>query len=239
MFYIALCDDNSADLQDLLKCLGELRKENYRMEIIPYMAGTELVEAYRKGRKFHLLVLDMYMEPINGMETAREIRTIDTTVPILIVTSTIEFALEGYSVDASRYLLKPVDKDIFLYEVRNILNKQENSNPNYFSISNEQGITKVKLENILYFESDLKTMYLQTWKQRYAFRSTIAEIAAKLEKFHFVRVHKSYVVNLRHVKNIFKGDITMENGTSIDVSKHRSKEVYKLLMAYIEANYGN
>jgi DNA-binding LytR/AlgR family response regulator len=85
----------------------------------------------------------------------------------------------------------------------------------------------------------LKTIYLQSWQQRYAFRGTISEVAAKLEKFNFVRVHKSYVVSLRYVKNIFKGVITMENGVKIYVSKYRSKEVYELLMQYIEAGYGS
>lgn len=239
MLYLALCDDSKDDLQEIMMCLGELKKENYRMEIMPYLTGTALIEAYAKGRRFNLLVLDMYMEPINGIETARQIRKIDTTVPILIVTSTIEFALEGYAVNAYRYLLKPIDKKTFLHEVRAILDHQEKADQYYFSISNEQGITKVKLEDILYFESELKTIYLQSWKQRYAFRGTISEVAEKLEKNYFVRVHKSYVVNLRHVKNIFKGVITMKNGTIIYVSKHRSKEVYEMLMEYIEAGYGS
>lgn len=113
MLYLALCDDSKDDLQEIMMCLGELKKENYRMEIMPYLTGTALIEAYAKGRRFNLLVLDMYMEPINGIETARQIRKIDTTVPILIVTSTIEFALEGYAVNAYRYLLKPIDKKLF------------------------------------------------------------------------------------------------------------------------------
>lgn len=239
MFYLALCDDCKNDLQEIMECLGALKKENYRMEIMPYLTGPELIREYEIGRRFNLLVLDMYMEPINGIETAKQIRKIDTTVPILIVTSTIEFALEGYSVNAYRYLLKPIDKKVFLNEVRTILNKQEKADQHYFSISNEQGISKVKLEDILYFESDLKTIYLQSWQQRYAFRGTISEVAEKLEKFNFVRVHKSYVVSLRYVKNIFKGVITMENGVKIYVSKYHSKKVYELLMQYIEAGYGS
>lgn len=239
MFYLAICDDCETDLQEIMECLGELKKENVHMEIMPYLNGIELLQAYEKGRRFNLLVLDMYMQPINGIETARQIRKIDITVPILIVTSTIEFALEGYSVNAYRYLLKPIDKKIFLNEVRAILNKQEKADQHYFSISNEQGISKIKMEDILYFESDLKTIYLQCWQQRYAFRGTISAVAVKLEKFNFVRVHKSYIVNLRYVKNIFKGVITMENGVKIYVSKHRSKEFYELLMRYIEAGYGN
>ena len=61
---------------------GHSKKENYRMEIMPYLTGPELIREYEIGRRFNLLVLDMYMEPINGIETAKQIRKIDTTVPI-------------------------------------------------------------------------------------------------------------------------------------------------------------
>ena len=60
MLYLALCDDCKNDLQEIIECLGELKKENYRMEIVPYLTGVELIEEYDKGRRFNLLVLDMY-----------------------------------------------------------------------------------------------------------------------------------------------------------------------------------
>ena len=74
MFYLALCDDCKNDLQEIMECLGALKKENYRMEIMPYLTGSELIREYEIGRRFNLLVLDMYMEPINGIETAKQIR---------------------------------------------------------------------------------------------------------------------------------------------------------------------
>lgn len=72
MFYLALCDDCKNDLQEIMECLGALKKENYRMEIMPYLTGSELIREYEIGRRFNLLVLDMYMEPINGIETANK-----------------------------------------------------------------------------------------------------------------------------------------------------------------------
>lgn len=238
MFYIALCDDNPIDIKEIMDCLGELKKENYRMEIIPYLSSPELIKEYEKGTRFNLIVLDMYMEPLNGIEAARILRKIDATVPIIIVTATLEFAIEGYSVNAYRYLLKPLDSKIFLKEVRHILEERNKIDSYYFSISNESGITKVKLDDILFFESDLKTIHLHTLTDKLSFRGTIAGLESKLSPLNFVRVHKSYIVNLKHVKNIFKGVITMENEHQVFVSKHRSKEVLELLMKYIAASYG-
>ncbi len=65
------------------------------------------------GRKFDIIILDMLMKPLNGIETARLIRKYDSEVPILIVTGTVEYAMDGYQVNAYRYILKPVDKAYF------------------------------------------------------------------------------------------------------------------------------
>lgn len=78
-----------------------------------FLNGRELVHQYERGRKFDIIILDMLMKPLNGIETARLIRKYDSEVPILIVTGTVEYAMDGYQVNAYRYILKPVDKAYF------------------------------------------------------------------------------------------------------------------------------
>ncbi|MEG2193005.1 MAG: response regulator, partial [Oscillospiraceae bacterium] len=121
MFYIALCDDERKDLDILTEHLKDLPWNKYKYEAIPLQNGEDLVEMYRNGRRFHLVILDMMMKPMSGIETAVNIRRYDADVPIIIVTSTPEYALEGYKVSASRYILKPVDKSSFLQEVQRLL----------------------------------------------------------------------------------------------------------------------
>ncbi|MBC8584092.1 LytR/AlgR family response regulator transcription factor [Youxingia wuxianensis] len=234
MFYVALCDDSKIDLQILTTYLSELKKSNYHMEVLTFNDGYELVKTYKNGRRFDLLVLDMCMDSINGIETAKLIREYDSSVPILIVTSTIQFAMDGYRVNAYRYILKPVEKESFLTEVRNILDQAGQTTQEYFTVSNESGITKIKMDDIYYFESDVRTINLHTKDMQYSFTGKISEIAQRLEAFDFVRAHKSYVVNLKNVKNIFKGIITMENNDTVFMSKHRSKEIYERFLSYTE-----
>ena len=232
MFYIALCDDNKIDLQILSAHLQELTNAGFRMEILPLEAGYELVELYKRGRRFDLLILDMCMEPINGIRTAEMIREYDSSVPIIIVTATMQYALEGYKVNACRYLLKPVDRDQFLTEVKAILNHHSKQPWPYYIISNKDGITKVKIDDIYYFESNMRTIKVHTKNQCYEFTGKISDIAEQMEKYGFIRIHKSFVVNLKHVTNIFKGVVTMEDSTKIFVSKYRIKDVYHAVMNY-------
>ena len=114
MFRIAICDDNKYDIKAISSALDVLRGEGVEFELTAYTDGFSLIKAFEAGTRYHLLILDMVMDSINGIETAKRIREYDVSMPILIVTSTREFALEGYLVNAWRYLTKPLDTERFL-----------------------------------------------------------------------------------------------------------------------------
>lgn len=235
MFYIALCDDSRADLDTLTGYLSGL-EERYKLEATTCQTGSDLVELYQKGRRFHLVILDMVMEPMNGIETARGIRRYDTDVPILIVTATPEYAIDGYRVNALRYLLKPVEREGFLAEVCKVIDRHNDGKSRYYSFSCDSGIFKLELESIVSFESELRTITVHTTGKSYSFTGKIKELEQQLQPLDFVRVHKSYIVNLRNVHRIFKDTITMSQGSSIPLSKNRSREVHGRLLEYMEKN---
>lgn len=234
MFYIALCDDNPYDLKIESEYIHELKKQHFNIEDIYIDNGYELTEMYKNGRRFDLIVLDMCMTPMNGMETASIIRQFDKEVPIIILTSSVEYAIEGYKINAFRYLLKPVNNEEFLELIKEILFKLSRRNNQYFIFTNENGLNKIPLENIYYFESNLRTIYLKSKEGPFSFTGKISEIEAQLKSLGFVRVHKSYIVNLKYVCNLFREFILLENSDQILLSKHRRKEVSQQLMNYME-----
>lgn len=233
MFHIAVCDDNHDDLRTVIRYLSELRHPSFHIECLPFTNGADLIREYQNNNHFNLIILDMLMEPINGMLTAQSIRKFDDEVPILIVTATMEFAVDGYQVDARRYILKPVDKNNFLKEVKNIINRSSDDSKNYFSFNSDNGLSKISLHSIYYFESNIRTVKICTTKQNHLFTAKISDIEETLKDFEFIRIHKSYIVNLRHVRNIFKDVITMDNGEQLPLSKHKSKEVREKFLSYM------
>lgn len=236
MLYIALCDDSKGDLDILTGHLETLDSSRYKLECTTYLGGSELVELYRTGRRFHLVVLDMMMEPIDGIETARQIRRYDLDVPILIVTATPEYAIDGYKVNASRYILKPVDRGQFVDEVKRILDSGQKNKGRYYSFGCDSGIVKLELDSILYFESELRTITVHTVGHNYTFTGRIGELEQQMLEHDFVRVHKSFIVNLRCVHRIFKDTITMSDGSSVPLSKNKSRDIHRLLLEYMEKN---
>lgn len=234
MFYIALCDDERADLEAHIEQLSKLKQQKYQIEYVCYTNGYELVAAYEAGRKFDLLILDMVMDEINGIETAKKIRQYDNDVPILIVTATASFALDGYKVGAYRYILKPVQPEDFLSQVKYILDFKAREKKQYFSFTGDNGVTKLKTRDIYYFESDARTIKIAAKSGSYYFVGKISAIDEEMGCYNFFRVHKSFVVNFAHISNIYKDTITLDTGDTLPLSKHRSKELHQAFFAYIK-----
>ena len=119
MYKVAICDDNPADLQLITDYLTE-PEFHYPLELSSFHDGVELAQAYKKEGQYDLIILDMMMDRLNGIETALKIRKVDQNVAILIVTATVEYAIEGYKINAARYIVKPVSKPEFQKITKNL-----------------------------------------------------------------------------------------------------------------------
>ena len=157
MFRIVLCDDSPADLMVLCGHLEQL-KEKRPVDIISYTDGLDLLKDYKQKGFCDILVLDMRMETMGGIEVAKHIRQLDDEVPILIVTATVDYAVEGYKVGAFRYIVKPVEGSDFLSAVEELLDRQQKKQASIFSFPSMSGTTKLMTDHIYYLESDLRTI---------------------------------------------------------------------------------
>jgi len=236
VFRIAICDDNKYDIKTISSALDVLREEGVELETVAFTDGFDLIKNFENGTRYHLLILDMVMDSINGIETAKRIREYDVSMPILIVTSTREFALEGYLVNAWRYITKPLDNERFLDEIKIILDSVSKRDETYFVIDSSKGLIKLKLDDILYFDSNLHTITAHTAKEQYPFRGKLSQIEEDYTGKNFFRIHKSYLVNLRHIKKISKLCVTLINDEVIDVSKLRAAALNEALLTYVSKN---
>lgn len=235
MFRIVLCDDNPADLKILSGYLVELKKHR-PLEIICYEDGPSLLKDYKKHGFCDILVLDMRMQPLDGIEVAQEVRKIDDEVLILIVTATVDYAVDGYKVAASRYIVKPVEKDDFLNTVSKLMNQHMKKQASIFSFSSSTGTTKLLTDHIYYLESYMRTITVCAKEGKFTFTGTISSLEEQLRPYGFIRIHKSFLVNVSHIYNIFKDSITMDNQEVLPMSKHKRKDVNQEFLNYMENN---
>ena len=114
MFQIAVCDDNIDELSNMVQLINLYRtSKNFSCEYAVFPNGLNLVSALEKGRQFDLYCLDIIMPGFTGINVAKEIRVFNKTAPILFFTSSSEFALESYCVNAINYILKIILQTLF------------------------------------------------------------------------------------------------------------------------------
>lgn len=238
--YIAVCDDDSREITEITALLEEYRLENnVDLRYRTFRSGTELCSAMGAG-EYDMLLLDVLMPGLNGMETAHEIREFDEEVKILFLTSSPEFALESYSVKATDYILKPVSK-ARLWHVIDALQAEGTDIPEGFPVKSAHGgYGRILFSKLVFVEVIQKRLYFHlsdgTTREVVA---PLAEFEARLtERPEFVKVHRSYIVNLWHSSELTPGGIVTYSGETIPISRLLYPQVRKAYMEHLFVEKG-
>ena len=201
-----------------------------------------LWERISQGDLADIYILDMIMSEKTGIEIGSLIRQNGGGGVIIYVTTSADFALEAYEVHASRYLLKPVDKERF-FEAMDFALLYQNAEKNLlFPIKTKDGTVSVPYSKIEYIEnySRMLNVFLADGENiksifiRKSFDEEIKEIAGDRS---FLRIHKSFLINMNHVKKLGRGNIIMESNRRIPVSKTRAAEVKRAYLQFISECY--
>lgn len=220
---VAICDDEPIHRNLLLNYLNQVfYNESY--EILEFEKGEELLENY--PGKLDILLLDIQMGGLNGIETAKKIRQFDTNVIIIFTTAVFDFIQQGYEVRAFRYLLKPISYDEFskhLIECTNDIINEIKKNIKIKEIT-EGSISIIPISSILYIETVSRVTLIHTDKKIYKTRESIKNLENELENHLFYRCHRSYLINLHKVSSINKDSVYIKND-EILVSRYKIKDL--------------
>lgn len=221
MFRIAICDDEATSLQ-LNKALTQkiLEDERIEYEIETFNSLTDLIDSITKLRTskgFDLLLSDILTSEMNGIEAAKRIRKIGENLDIIFISTTSAYALDGYQVQALRYLQKPVDIDKLREAL--VLSYQRHSGDDFLRVISDNREIDVKYDDILYIESCGRDVEIVVDGKRILTHEKISDMERILPSQDFFRCHRSYIVNLKKMKNLERYMITMDNGEIISVSQ--------------------
>ena len=109
--FIGVCEDNSLHINLVKGYIDDFFNEFHNYEVLEFVSGEDLLSNYPNN--IDLLFLDIQMNGLNGMDVARRIREFDNNVEIIFTTSVLDYVCEGYEVNAYRYMLKPIEYNIF------------------------------------------------------------------------------------------------------------------------------
>lgn len=218
--YIAVCDDQAEELSAidaLLQAWGAARNTLVRRGL--FQSAVELLEAARRER-FSLYLLDVLMPAVNGMDAAREIRTFDRAADVVFLTSSPEFACESYRVQALDYLLKPVDREL-LFSLLDRLYRREQRPQEALVLKTRTTVLRIPFSEISYVEVIGKRLYFNMAG------GDMREVAGPLKDYEsqllsrpeFMRVHRSYIVNMLHTSEISSNHVRTLSGKDLPVSR--------------------
>ena len=228
-YEIAICDDEEkqrAYIKSLVE--GWLHQTFHHAEIQEYASSEQFLfeQAYDRTQ---ILFLDIEMEKMDGIALAREIRKHNRQMQIIFVTGYMEYIQEGYDVEALHYLLKPVSQEKIDSVLVRAVERLKTADA-VLLVENGGEVLRLPLKEIHFIESNRNYNIIHA-DTDYEMRGTLSELEAKLDEA-FVRVGRSYLVNLNYVRRIGKTELILNTGEKLLVPRGSYKKLNEAFIKY-------
>lgn len=241
---IVICDDSLQDLSDIEKLLLAYQDchQGIYLDIEKFSDASQLSRKIQENKLADIYILDMIMAPRTGIDIGRQLRNLGNESAIIYITVSDDFALEAYDVHAVRYLLKPVIQEkafeAFHYAIAYTKTKTDAT----YMLKTREGLFSIPYSKIEYIENSSRTLRVHMTDGKilnsiFIRGSFDEEIAGLANDQQFFQVHKSFMVNLKHVQQLSRNHIVMESGAFIPISQKRTSETRNRYLSFISEYY--
>lgn len=229
MLRIAICDDEKYYLEKVEKAINDIlvlyRISQYETDT--YLSGKILCENRDKLSEYDVIFLDIYMPDMNGLETAKEIRKTCPEVLLVFITAYIDYSLEGYKLEATRFLIKDVLDDMLLECMEAVLKKLKikTARKQYHFI---EGRKELFIDKIYYIESCKHKLTFHVNEEglmQFNLYDKLDNIEKELSQFGFLRIHKSFLVNVNYINSISNYKVKLKDGRLLPVPRNKYQQV--------------
>lgn len=235
MIKIAFCDDDLSVLKEMHGLLDRYGTAYHQeMECFFFHSPLELLAEIEKGLRLDILVLDVIMPGENGLSVAKEIRQYDAAVKIIFLTSSSEFAVESYTVNAYYYQLKPVCEEDFFRLLSSVIAECEKVKQHGLVLRCKCGISRIQLEKLVYCEVIGRTLmfHMENGKVLESI-GCMDELCSKLSSFkNFLHPHRSFLINMEYIQNVSYRAITLDNHVEIPIPHGKCSEIKSKYLEY-------
>ena len=232
---IAVVDDEKVFRQQIADQISSLYgREN--VSCFLFSDGKELVRSFENGFLLDAIFLDIEMKELDGMSTAKLIRQYSKEIPIIFTTSHTEMAMEGYEVDAFRFLGKPIDERKLREALSDLEKKLKVEEKIVLRKDGEDLIFPVS--DLIYAEASNNSVRFvfpdNTVEQRMHFSEAMERIDSLSDGFY--KIHRSYYISLAHVVRMGTSEVLMDNKETLPIARGMASDAKKSLLEYIRSN---
>lgn len=232
MIRIAICDDEKHMSDHIRSMVSDFfRKKNREISLRMFSSGEELLSY---NGQIDILFLDIQMKDMDGMETARKLRADKFRGFLVFITVLKEMVFQSFEVQAYDYLVKPVDKKQFEKTMERLYASMQNASEDSLLVQKGYEGRIIREDEIVFCEIIDRKIYLNLASGEVVdYYERIEKLETKLDN-RFYRCHRSYLINLKHLKGYKNGIACMDNGKEIPVSRLRSKEFSGVVLQYMK-----
>lgn len=225
MLNICICDDDNKEIMNLKRIIStKLDLVGIPYSIKDFSSGESCLRSIRTDKdRYDIIFLDIEMNGLNGVETAKIIRRSDTLATIIFVTSYSEYVFDGYEVRAFQYVLKPYQPERIVKVLMDAVKEKDMQAGQVLKIESGSKTYRIPWRDIFYLQSDKRRVILKTSRDVYEFYGKLDDLEMQLSG-SFVRSHLRYIVNLQHALAVDAKSIQLPNEV-VPVSKSKHQNV--------------
>ena len=242
MYLIAICDDEQTELNKTAKMLGDYKTKQSGgcyaesdLVVECFIDVTQLLSRIREeDYSPDLILMDIYMQEMTGIEAARALREMENESRIVFLTSSREHALDAFRVNATQYLTKPVSEEELFALLDNLLVQNAGKHKKYVVLQADKKICRVAVQDIVYCEAQKKNqhIYLADGTQL-RLHMSMAGLEELLSGFsEIVRAGNSYIINLRHIESLNKQELRMDTDKMLYVPRASYQSLREQYFSY-------
>lgn len=231
MIRLAIAEDEALFRKQLREYLSRYEKESgQELSVSVFSDGSELLSSYRG--QYDIVLLDIQMRDLDGMSTAKKIRETDEATLIAFITNTPQYAIEGYSVGALDYVLKPLSYYAFSQCMERLARRIRKHDKTYLAVNHPEGVRKIDADELQYVEVHGHTLIYHTPSGDISAPGAMKDVEEAVKDKPFFRCNKGDLVNLAYVDGIRNGDAVISDRI-IQVSRSKKKAFLEALNRHI------
>lgn len=235
MYHIAIVDDEKIFTDQLEEYIKQYQSENpVEFQVSVFHSSTEFIAGFQ--RDYDLILLDVEMPQLNGMELAHKIRETDEQVVLMFITNMAQYAIHGYSVGALDFVTKPLNYYTFAMKLTRALKRVPKKEATSILLTMTDGVKRVEMKQIYYLEVQNRLLHYYTDEGEFVVRGTLQSAEEKLASYPFEKCNHWYLVNLMHVKEVRK-NIAVVGPYELEISRRNKTSFLKALTDYMGGNY--
>lgn len=231
MYHIAIVEDELEFRQQLQEYLKQYEQENgVSFQISMFEDGADILENYEN--KYDIILLDIEMPKVNGMDAAEKIREQDEDVVLMFITNMAQYAIHGYSVGALDFVMKPITYYTFSMKMKRALKRAQKKEQKPLVLNLTDGIKTLEIKQIYYVEVQNRMLHYYTSEGEIVVRGTLQSAETILKPYPFAKCNHWYIVNLMHVKEVNK-NIAKVGPYQVEISRRNKAAFLKALTEYM------